>query len=390
MPKIFIDKDKLSPSYIPDRLPHREAQLRTLLDLFDVESVRDIVYPKCVQVIGPTGSGKTSSCIKLGKLLEQRALRRGLNFKSIYVNLRLEGSSRFMAFKSMVEKVAFEAVSRSLSPDEVLKQFIETLKARKLVALIVMDEVDFHVRRCKETVVYDLTRLHELTFGESTNVLGVVFIARDLDWIKLLDPAERSTLGNIRVLFPPYSKSQVLDILEYRSSEALVPGAVSHEVLDFISDIAVKPPRNGDVRFALDLLLYSGVLAEEQGFDHITIDHVRSVYGKTIESMSLSDFEELSLEEKLVLLLIAKTLSSTTAPYVDLSKVEESSTMLKDLKAKVDLQVNRAVRKLHDKGFIELSGEKVGILVGPINKLIAVLEDVISREASKWTSIHSK
>ncbi|MEM1812068.1 MAG: hypothetical protein QW730_05590, partial [Candidatus Nezhaarchaeales archaeon] len=209
-------------------------------------------------------------------------------------------------------------------------------------------------------------------------------------WIKLLDPAERSTLGNIRVLFPPYSKSQVLDILEYRSSEALVPGAVSHEVLDFISDIAVKPPRNGDVRFALDLLLYSGVLAEEQGFDHITIDHVRSVYGKTIESMSLSDFEELSLEEKLVLLLIAKTLSSTTAPYVDLSKVEESSTMLKDLKAKVDLQVNRAVRKLHDKGFIELSGEKVGILVGPINKLIAVLEDVISREASKWTSIHSK
>ncbi|MEM4603396.1 MAG: AAA family ATPase, partial [Candidatus Nezhaarchaeales archaeon] len=298
MPKIFIDKDKLSPSYIPDRLPHREAQLRTLLDLFDVESVRDIVYPKCVQVIGPTGSGKTSSCIKLGKLLEQRALRRGLNFKSIYVNLRLEGSSRFMAFKSMVEKVAFEAVSRSLSPDEVLKQFIETLKARKLVALIVMDEVDFHVRRCKETVVYDLTRLHELTFGESTNVLGVVFIARDLDWIKLLDPAERSTLGNIRVLFPPYSKSQVLDILEYRSSEALVPGAVSHEVLDFISDIAVKPPRNGDVRFALDLLLYSGVLAEEQGFDHITIDHVRSVYGKTIESMSLSDFEELSLEEK--------------------------------------------------------------------------------------------
>ncbi|MEM4425877.1 MAG: AAA family ATPase [Candidatus Nezhaarchaeales archaeon] len=390
MPKIFIDKDKLSPSYIPDRLPHREAQLRTLLDLFDVESVRDIVYPKCVQVIGPTGSGKTSSCIKLGKLLEQRALRRGLNFKSIYVNLRLEGSSRFMAFKSMVEKVAFEAVSRSLSPDEVLKQFIETLKVRKLVALIVMDEVDFHVRRCKETVVYDLTRLHELTFGESTNVLGVVFIARDLDWIKLLDPAERSTLGNIRVLFPPYSKSQVLDILEYRSSEALVPGAVSHEVLDFISDIAVKPPRNGDVRFALDLLLYSGVLAEEQGFDHITIDHVRSVYGKTIESMSLSDFEELSLEEKLVLLLIAKTLSSTTAPYVDLSKVEESSTMLKDLKAKVDLQVNRAVRKLHDKGFIELSGEKVGILVGPINKLIAVLEDVISREASKWTSTHSK
>lgn len=384
MSKIFMDKDKLSSSYIPDKLPHREAQLKTLLDLFDLGSVREIVYPKCVQVIGPTGSGKTSSCIKLGKLLEQRALSRGLNFKSIYVNLRLEGSSRFMAFKSMVEKVAFEAVSRSLSPDEVLKQFVETLKARKLIALIIMDEVDFHVRRSKETVIYDLTRLHELTFSESTNVLGVIFIARDLDWVKLLDPAERSTLGNIRILFPPYSKNQVLDILEYRASEALVQGAVSREVLDFISNIAVQPPRNGDVRFALDLLFYSGVLAEEQGYNCITVDHVRSVYGRTVESISLSDFEELSLEEKLVLSSAARALSATAAPYVDLSDVEnQMAAMVGELKVKIDLQVERTIKKLHDKGFLELSGKRVGILIGPLSKLIAIMEDLILREVRR-------
>lgn len=384
MPKIFADKEKLSPSYIPARLPHREAQLKTLLDLIDVERVKETVYPKYIQVIGPIGSGKTSSCIKLGKLLEQKALSKGLNLKSIYVNLRLEGSSRFMAFKSMVERVAFEAVSRSLSPDEVLKQFIETLKARKLMALIIVDEVDFHVRRSKETVVYDLTRLHELTLGESPNVLGTIFIARDPDWVNLLDPAERSTLGNIKVLFPPYSKAQVFDILEYRASEALVPGAVSHEVLDFISSIVVQPPRNGDVRFALDLLLYSGVLAEEQGFDRITIDHVRSVYGKSVDSILLSDFEELSIEEKVLLLATAKALFSTTSPYVDLSGVEEQSVvLLKELKAKVDLRISETIKKLSEKGFVELSGRKVGILLGPLCKLITILEDLISREVQR-------
>lgn len=381
MSRIFVDRDKLSPSYIPDKLPHREAQLKTLLSLVEVDDLRRAVYPKCIQVVGPTGSGKTSSCIKLGKILEQRASERGFNLKTVYVNLRLEGSSRFMAFKSMVEKVAFEAASRSLSPDEVLKQFVETLRARRLVALLVLDEVDFHVRRSKETIVYDLTRLSELTAGESPNVLAVIFIARDPDWTKLLDPAERSSLGNIKVAFPPYSKAQVLDILEYRASEALRLGAAPRDVLEFISDLAVQPPRNGDVRFALDMLLYSGVLAEEQGFNHITVDHVRSVYGKSIDAVSLSDFEELSLEEKLVLLSLARALSTTTSPYVELDVMEKQLAItLDELKVKVKVQTDKAIKRLFEKSFVEASGKRVGILMGPLSRLIALLEDMISRE----------
>jgi len=381
MSRIFFDKGKLSPSYIPGKLPHREDQLRTLLSLIEIEDLRGAVYPKCIQVVGPTGSGKTSSCIRLGKLLEQRALERGVNLKTVYINLRLEGSSRFMVFKSMVEKVAFEAASRSLGPDEVLKQFVETLRARRLVALLVMDEVDFHVRRSKETIIYDLTRLSELTAGESPNVLAVIFIARDPEWTRLLDPAERSSLGGIRVVFPPYSKSQVLDILEYRASEALRPGAAPREVLEFISDLAVQPPRNGDVRFALDMLLYSGTLAEEQGFSYITVDHVRSVYGRAIDAIPLSDFEELSLEEKLVLLSLARALSTTTAPYVELEVVEKQlAVTLDELDVKVKVQTDKTIKRLFEKGLIEVSGKKAGILMGPLSKLIALLEDIVSRE----------
>ncbi|MHC1601019.1 MAG: Cdc6/Cdc18 family protein [Candidatus Nezhaarchaeales archaeon] len=380
MSKIFADKSKLSPSYIPEKLLYREAQIRTLMKLLEIEGLGKSLYPKCIQVIGPTGSGKTSSCIKLGKIIEQKALDMGFSIRPVYVNLRLEGTSRFTIFKSMVEKVAFEVASRSLSPDEVLKQFIETLKARRLVALVIIDEVDFHVRKSKETVVYDLTRLSELVSGESPNVLGVIFIARDPDWVKLLDPAERSSLGNLRVMFPPYSKEQVVDILEYRASEALMPGAVSRDVLDFIADLAVQPPRSGDVRFALDMLLYSGVLAEDEGYDHITIDHVRSVYGKTLDAISLSDLEELTIEEKIVLLSAAKALSSLATPYIDISKLRKQlDVTLEELRIKAKIPIDKALKKLAEKGFIEVSGKKVGVLMGPLSKLISVLEDLTLR-----------
>ncbi len=380
MSKIFADKGKLSPSYIPEKLLHREAQIRTLMSLLEIEGLGKSLYPKCIQVIGPTGSGKTSSCIKLGKIIEQKALDVGFNVKPVYVNLRLEGTSRFTIFKSMVEKVAFEVASRSLSPDEVLKQFIETLRARRLVALIIMDEVDFHVRKSKETIVYDLTRLSELVTGESPNVLGVIFIARDPNWIKLLDPAEKSSLGNLRVMFPPYSREQVIDILEYRASEALMPGAAYRDVLEFIADLAVQPPRSGDVRFALDMLLYSGVLAEEEGCNHITIDHVRSVYGKTLDAISLSDLEELTIEEKVLLLSAAKALSSVASPYIDISELRKQLNItLEELQVKVKVPIDRTLKKLSEKGLIEISGKNIGVLMGPLSKLISVLEDLTLR-----------
>ncbi|MDI9619331.1 MAG: AAA family ATPase [Candidatus Nezhaarchaeota archaeon] len=380
MPGIFKDKGKLLPAYVPERLVHREQQMRVLADLLEVGGLGRLVYPKCIQVVGPTGSGKTSACLKLGRVLEQEALRVGVGLKPIYLNLRLEGASRFTIFKSMVEKVAFEAASRSLSPDEVLKQFLETLKSRKLLAILIVDEVDFHVRRSRETVVYDLTRLHELSSGESPNIVGVVFIAKDGDWSRLLDPAERSSLGALKVSFPPYSKDQVMDILEYRASEALNPGTAAREALSFIADLATEPPRAGDVRFALDMLLYSGVLAEEEGCSRITLDHVRAAYSMTLKSISTGDLEALSTQEKVVLLSTAKALSTASTPYIDVDAVRRQLRVtLEELGLNVKVAFDDAIKRLEAESLIEVKGRGIGMSIGPLGKLISVLESLIPR-----------
>ncbi len=52
--------------------------------------------------------------------------------------------------------------------------------------------------------------------GEYQQVIGVIFIARDASFKKLLDPSEVSTLGNVVIKMPIYSSEQLRDILRNR------------------------------------------------------------------------------------------------------------------------------------------------------------------------------
>jgi hypothetical protein len=57
-------------------------------------------------------------------------------------------------------------------------------------------------------------------------------------------------------------------------------------LLDFVSDVTARPPINGDLRVALDLLLYSSMLAEREGYDRVLPEHVRRVLGETHPSIT--------------------------------------------------------------------------------------------------------
>jgi len=91
---------------------------------------------------------------------------------------------------------------------------VKNLREEKRYILISFDEVDYFCKHSRESAVYDLTRLNETSPGESCNVLGVLFIARDLSFHKFLEPSELSTLGFGVVEFPRYSSDQIKDILE--------------------------------------------------------------------------------------------------------------------------------------------------------------------------------
>ncbi|RLF08299.1 MAG: hypothetical protein DRJ64_01305 [Thermoprotei archaeon] len=350
MGKIFRNRDKLSYKYIPEKLPHREKQLGIFISVFDdLLSGEKIDFPRTLQFVGVVGSGKTSSSIVGVRKLGEEIRKYGLTLKHIYVNLKIEATSPFLLYKTLMEKVSMSA-SRSLSAEELLSKFVKKISKLDYLLFLTFDEVDFFVRKESKTpgIIYDISRFYEIlnSNGIKSNIVGITFISRSVDWLSYLNPAEASTIGALSILYPPYSKEQIVDILEYRISESLYENTVSEDVLEYIAEIT-SIYRNGDIRYALDILLYSGIIAEYEGFSKITLDHVRKAIGKNL--FYSGDIQYLTLEEKSILLATIRSIQESKRMYVPLSLIRKNYELLTE---------TLPIRRLNEDSF-ELSIQKL-------------------------------
>jgi len=324
--QIFRDRNKLSPYYMPRRLPHREEQIKLLYSIYGgmIANIRN-VYPRFTQIIGDTGTGKTCTTIKLGELIAENAQKTGVDLRHVYMNCKVDGVTRYVLFGNLVRKVTPKISTKSLSPEDMIRQLVDYLKTESKFLLITFDEIDYFIQtNQKEHVIYDLTRIPEIYPGEPCPIIGEVFIARSLKWHRFLDPGEKSTLGMGMVEFPRYRSSQVRDILEERVSEAFYPSVLEQEALDLVSDVTANPPVNGDIRVGLELLYYSGNLAENLGSTKVLPDHVRKVCGEINPSITSEDIISLSQYGRLVLLALIRSLQAKKSAYVGLREVRKS------------------------------------------------------------------
>ena len=114
---IFVDRDKLSPRHIPERLPHREREIETALSFFrDLTEGAPCECTRVVQFVGPTGMGKTCSAYHVMRLLSQRMRGLGVELRPIYLNLKLEASSKSALYRCLAEKVLLSISSENLCP----------------------------------------------------------------------------------------------------------------------------------------------------------------------------------------------------------------------------------------------------------------------------------
>lgn len=323
---IFRDRNRLSPHYIPRRLPHRDQQITLLLSIYG-NMIRDIrnAYPRFTQIIGDTGTGKTCTTMKFGEQITEEAEKEGVNLKHVYVNCKVDGATRYVLFGNLVKKVTPQISTRSLSPEEMIRQLVAYLKVTGQFLIVSFDEIDYFIQtNPKEHIIYDLTRVTEMHPGEPSPVIGEIFIARNLKWHERLEPGERSTLGMGILEFPRYRTQQVRDILEDRVEEAFYPGVVEEDTLNLVSDITANPPVDGDIRVGLDLLYYSGNLAENQGSERVLPDHVRRVFSETNPTITSEDIMNLDENGRLILLALVRSLRVNKSAYVGLRDIRKS------------------------------------------------------------------
>jgi cell division control protein 6 len=231
----------------------------------------------------------------------------------------------------------------------------------------------------KQGIVYDLTRLNELS-DKPSGIVGVTFLAREKGFHDLLDPAELSTLGRIYVEFRPYSSRQIFEILEKRAAEAFYPGTCPEETLSYIADLTSSRKINGDLRYALDVLLYSGVLADNQGATKVQPDHVRKVVSQISPSLTTEDVLGISSAGKLVLLGVVRSLTNNR-PYASLNEIRENVDIICEEYALPPFtQLEETIQDLWDRQIIDFKSLlEIGISGAPIGDLNEFLNPLLSR-----------
>ena len=381
--RIFHDRSKLSSRYIPNELHHREKEMSLLLTMFKDSYIKpDEFLFSTPQIVGRSGIGKTSTILKFSKMLENEFIKSGLTLKVAYINLKLQGGNKYAVYRFLLEKVAPELPSQGLSAEEMLRYLLSYLTENKLYTLIILDEIEFLLRSNKDSgIIYDFTRLNEFDLSKHCNVIGVVFIARSTDFHDKIDSSELSTLGRLPIEFKPYSIDEISDILLTRTSESFNPNVVGTDIIDEVSLITTSSQVGGDVRYALDLLLYAGNLAEANGSERITLDQIRKAHGYNKPSLTIEDLKELPRSHLLTLMAILKVQNKRKKQYIELKEIRVYALELADEYKIKKFEFEDSMNDLLERKIIEMKSLKeIGMNITSLVELEPLLEQQINKK----------
>ena len=293
---IFKDREVLRHDYLPEKLPHREEQVRRLGEI--VAPVLKNVRCSNVFLYGKTGTGKTAVTKYVLSYLESKAKEFGAPVRFCYVNCRMVGSE-YRTFSSLCKNIGVSVPFTGLSVGEVFDRFKNGLDSSKILFIAVLDEIDVLIKARGDGLLYELTRINETLRNSKLSIIG---ISNDLRLKEFLDPRVFSTLSEEEIVFRPYDASELKSILLERARIAFCEGALSDAAVSLCAALAAA--EHGDARRALDLLRVAGEVAERKGAQIVLEDHVREAESCIEHNRVFEAIKNLTLHSKLVLLSI--------------------------------------------------------------------------------------
>mgnify|MGYP000362532358 CR=1 FL=1 len=310
--RIFIDKEKLHPDYIPEKLPHREEQIKRVVSILVVglEGIR----PNNILIYGLTGTGKTAVTRFVLKSLVDRARIRGSRLKYAYVNTR-KVDTTYRVLAEIARSLGLRIPYTGLATAEVYRRYVEALDSWRGVHIIVLDEIDYYVRKNGDDLLYKLVRINEELRQGKASLIG---ITNDINFVENLDPRVRSSLGEEEIVFPPYNAEQLEDILWDRARKAFNPGVIGLDVIKYCAALAAR--EHGDARRALDLLRVAGEIAEREGSNRVSIEHVKKAsleieYGRVQQVISTPPLDAKLVLKPITVLVREKGNTTTGEAY---------------------------------------------------------------------------
>src|SRR4030066_1179749 len=136
--KIFKDREILRHDYFPNKLPHREEQIR----LLGAAVAPVLKEARCsnIFIYGKTGTGKTAVTKFVLSHLEAKAKEYGAPVKFCYINCRMVGSE-YRVFASLSQSLGLSIPFTGLSVGEVFDRFRAGLDITRVIFIVILDEI---------------------------------------------------------------------------------------------------------------------------------------------------------------------------------------------------------------------------------------------------------
>jgi cell division control protein 6 len=310
---VFKDQRTLSFDYVPQKLVHREAQMKRLVTLY--RAVVESNLSQNVVLTGSVGTGKTATAKRFCMDLKEYSEKQQKAVDWVLVNCR-QRNSESSAVLHIVNHFQPNFPDRGFSITEMLRILRKDLEKRKVHLLIVLDEADMLLKRAGSDIIYKLTRFGEEGV-ESKELVSLMLISQK-NVFDMLDASSTSTFKRTNMIeFGKYSLEELRDIVSQRAELALKEDAIDDDALDLIAEVSAEW---GDARFAIEILEKAGMLADEEGAGCVNVEHVRAAKAEAYSSVTESKLKGLDTHQRLTLLAIAK--ASKGKAYITTGEAE--------------------------------------------------------------------
>ena len=374
MSQIIKDEDKLDFEFVPDELPHRAKELAKLNEMYS--RVLDSRLARHSLITGRSGYGKTVLSKYFFQNLREDGLKKGINVELVFVNCKSSHTPARVMNKVMKD-LRMSAGKNQDTMNEALKKWLIKNNSRLCV---IIDEAHIPLKDGKnggDRVIYSLSRINEIVSGPKVSVSVCMVSSKNV-----LSMLEESTRGmfkkNSIIELKGYSRDDLKDILVQRVQLAFHPGTISSECLDLLADISSG---EGEARYGIELLLNAGLIAQQQGAEEVTAEHVRRAKADILPYVTEELLEELNSQERLILLSVARSLRKQAyTTFQDIRKTYISDCEAAQVKPLGKTRLRSNLQRLVDLGIVEMVKEGNG----RTGRLVFSIPDVPVEAVVEW------